>query len=136
MRAIIDLPGVTSSKELALLAIDLLEVMARYNQAFLRKHRVPSIYHLGIRFRPEPWAGQVEQFASAEPVLRSGWGDCAQLCAVRVAELRNAGNRATFRVYCRGSWPGQRLFHVQVRHQPTKLYPRGRIEDISRILNY
>lgn len=136
MRAIIDLPGVTSSRALALLAIDVLEVIARYNQAYLKRHKVPSIYRLGVRFRAEPWAGKVEQFASAEPVLRSGWGDCAQLCAIRVAELRNAGNAATFRVYCRGAWPKQRLFHVQVRHAPTKLYPRGRIEDISRILNY
>lgn len=136
MRAIIDLPSVADSRELALLAIDVLEVMARFNQNFLRKHRVPPMMALGVRFRPEPWAGQVEQFASAEPVLASGWGDCAQLCAMRVAELRNRGKYATFRVYCRGRWPGQRLFHVQVRHPPTKLFPAGRIEDISRLLNY
>jgi len=57
-------------------------------------------------------------------VMRHRFGDCEDLSAWRVAELRLGGVRAI-------PWvvqSGNRLYHVQVR------YPDGTIEDPSRRL--
>lgn len=139
MRVVLDFPGVRDDAFLAELARDLLRTVARYNLAWMREEDPPGLYASGVRFRPEPWAGEVEQFASGPVVLASGWGDCAQLCAYRVAELWRRGVPADFHIYGRMRGKGRRrrrAYHVQVRHPPSRLFPGGWIEDPSRLLEF
>lgn len=106
------------------------EALVALNLAFLRKAggRVPPLYRSGVRYRreaaPPPGQLRLERFQMIPEVLRNRAGDCEDLSAWRVAELRRGGVRAI-------PWivqSGQRLYHVQVRH------PDGRIEDPSKIL--
>lgn len=90
------------------------------------KGSIPPLYRAGVRYRSEP--PDRDTFADLVRVLQQGHGDCAHLACWRVAELREAGERATLRVTWKVS-PSKRLFHVLVR--------RGdgvTIEDPSRIL--
>lgn len=139
MRAIVDYPD-APDRLLALCAIDTLQGIVRFNRWFLRTHPVPPLYRSGVRHRDEPWAGKVEEFAPIPTLLESGWGDCAQLCAWRIAELREAGIPATFRVIMvartRESGDRDRLYHVQVRLPPTRGNRRGPVEDPTRRLEY
>lgn len=151
MRAVVDVLGVQDDGALARMAEGLLEVIISNNQYLMRLHpgRLPPLYESGVRFRAEPWASMpapgspegerppLEQFTPYVTLLRRGWGDCAQLCAARVAELREAGEHdARLRFYCRSSGEGperRRWYHVEVR--------RGRaggfeIEDPSRRLDF
>lgn len=141
MRAVIDLPDVGDDRRLAEYARGLLEVVIGYNRDVLRTRRgqLPALYESGVRFRAEPWQLQVEQFCGLLTVLERGWGDCAQLCSWRVAELREQGVPATLRFYWRhvDTPVGHiRAYHVQVRHPPSARYPLGYIEDPSRLLEF
>jgi hypothetical protein len=142
VRAVIDLPAVPSERRLAEYARGLLEVVIDYNRDVLRqaRGRIPKFYNSGVRFRAEPWQGALEQFCGLPVLLRRGWGDCAQLCCWRVAELREQGVPATLRFYWRlvhtAGGDLIRAYHVQVRHPPSRAYPRGYIEDPSRLLEY
>lgn len=101
----------------------------------IRSKQVPLLYESGVEFRPEPWQGKFEEFADAITVHRRRWGDCDDLCAWRVAELRTIGDRrlglrpckATIKIYWRDYAHG-RGFHVEVR------LPDGSVEDPSRFL--
>lgn len=90
----------------------------------------PPLLKSGVRYRAEP-PGE-ESFVDAWILLRRGYGDCAHLCAYRIAELMCLGERASIRIKWnvpddpRSRRP--RLFHVQVRRAD------GRIEDTSRLL--
>jgi hypothetical protein len=106
------------------------EALVVLNIAFLKKTKksVPPLYRSGVRYRREgpPAAGQprLERFQTIPEVLKRKYGDCEDLAAWRVAELRMSGIRAV-------PWivqPGKRLYHVQVK------YPDGRIEDPSKKL--
>lgn len=139
MKVVLDFPDLRDDELLARLARRLLETMVDYNRYYIRRFRPPKLYDSGVRFRDEPWAGKLEQFASIPPLLKSGWADCAQLAAWRVAELREMGIRAGFRIYGRftGKWPRRRrAYHVQVRWPPSAKYPKGWIEDVSRYLEF
>lgn len=83
---------------------------------------LPPLYLSGVRYRREPpgredWIGPVD-------VYRQRWGDCEDLVAWRVAELREQGTPA--RPYCYQPRPG--LVHCVVR------LPDGSLEDPSRRL--
>lgn len=144
------------------------KVLAELAQAFLRgvilnnqltireaKRRgkpIPLLYESGVEYDREPWAGKFEEFADILTVLRRGWGDCDDLAAWRVAELREIGEprlglppeeKADTRIYwrgkcrfhrphvnlrCAGCLKTQLTMHVQVRRAD------GRIEDPSRLL--
>jgi len=84
----------------------------------------PSIYACGARYRREHggerWQSVAEMLQSRPPS-----GDCEDLAAWRVAELRCAGEEASVRIVrtSRGT------FHAIVR------YSDGTIEDPSRILH-
>jgi hypothetical protein len=141
----------------------MLEAVTQNNEDLLRRYpQIPALKQSGVRFREEPWAvgaqrvaGGLEQFTHCLEVLQRGWGDCAQLCAWRVAELRVGGPRvpesprgekASLRYYvkcsCPRCYPGEcldpnhperrRCFHVECR--------RGNatrdIEDPSRLLSF
>ncbi len=57
---------------------------------------VPALYHSTVVYRRDP-PGR-EWFRSFARVLRTGWGDCDDLAAIRAAEIRRAGGRAWARV--------------------------------------
>lgn len=105
----------------------ILEAQVRINQLYLRTHNVPPLYKSGVRYKEEPDNG-LEEFACIEPVLRRGWGDCDDLAPWRVAELREAGEKAKIRIKWQRQKNGRKLFHILVRRED------GRIEDPSRIL--
>ena len=107
MKAIVDVVGVDDDGALAGIANCLLEGVIWNNRYLMRRYpgRLPPLYESGVRFRAEPWAsmpaavvgpggmrpmGPIEQFAPYVVLLKRGFGDCAQLCAWRVAELREA----------------------------------------------
>lgn len=148
MRVLVDVLGVDDDESLARMAECLLEAVIANNRYLMRQHpgRFPPLYRSGVRFRAEPWASMptdgsrrppLEQFTPYPVLLKRGWGDCAQLCAVRVAELRESGESdAALRFYCRTQGEGpqrRRWYHVEVR--------RGKaggdaIEDPSRELDF
>jgi hypothetical protein len=135
----------------AMFAIPLLRIVAASNRLEMRSARkkgkpYPPLYKSGIVYCREPWSGRIEEFADCRTVLRRGWGDCDDLCAYRLAELLEAGERAArpcarhvsaephckqcvpgadIRIYWRG--PGKPM-HVEVRRAS------GAIEDPSRFL--
>lgn len=158
MKAVVDIVGVEDDGELAAMADHVLEGVVLNNRYLLRQHpgRFPELYTSGVRFRAEPWASMptreqlamaqrgfypfrpIEQFAPYPTLLRRGWGDCAQLCAARVAWLRELGGEpdAALRYYVRSDGEGEgrrRWYHVEVRRGAKG----GReIEDPSRRLDF
>lgn len=127
MRITLDLqsPVLKNSKTFAIAARRAIEAATLVNIAHLRAFpNTPKLYESGVRYRLEPPG--VEDFTDLVVLMRRGWGDCAQLVAWRVAELRVAGEKATIRVtWVRNPDNGKRMFHIQVRRED------GRIEDPS-----
>lgn len=101
---------------------------------------VPPLYGSHIKFRGEPWAGEIDEFADCFMMLKRGWADCEDLCGYRCAFVRRLqrlqppatrGARCSVKVYWRqkaGSDPDvpSWILHAQVR------MPDGTIEDPSR----
>jgi hypothetical protein len=134
---------VTKDPELvATLAIGFLNGIIANNQATIREFRrrgrpLPTLYESGVVYMREPWQ-DFEEFADVLTVLRRGWGDCDDLVAWKVAELREDGFFATPRIYWR---PKSSTMHAQLRHPPRCMCPmcrgrfeKGKIEDPSRLL--
>jgi hypothetical protein len=76
-----------------------------------RYGRLPALYSGAIRYRREPVG--IEHWQSARETALLGYGDCEDLVAYRVAELRRAGVKA---------WPkvieiNPRLRHVIVQYR-------------------
>lgn len=161
MRFLVSLHDIRDDAKLAQLGNALLETIVENNCELLQRYQeLPPLFKSGVRFRDEPWAtgqtrlpGGLEQFTHLLEVLDRGWGDCAQLCAWRVAELRVGGwrtpdaprgERATLRYYIRARCPAcgdqdcpdsshperRRNYHVEMRRAD------GRIEDPSQLLAY
>lgn len=122
-----------------------------------RKTPLPKLYKSGVEFAPEPNQGKWEDFADCLTVLDRGWGDCDDLVAYRVAELRANGEdpKASVKVYWRdccprcairflesqGPWCPKcggkvsRVYHAQVRRGNMKSKDgRGVVEDPARLL--
>jgi hypothetical protein len=99
----------------------LLEGLVQANRVLLSSEPYPSVYESGVVYRPEG-RGQ-ESWRLANEILRSGHGDCEDLVAWRVAELRNQGANA---------WPdvlkSDQGFHAIVSLE------NGGIEDPSMVL--
>ena len=122
-------------KVLATLAQAFLRGVVLSNQVLIRERKklgkpIPPLYKSGVRYEREPW-DHVEEFADILTVLRRGWGDCDDLAAWRVAELRESGETgADIRIYWRPKKkPNSPLMmHVQVRRA------NGAVEDPSRFL--
>lgn len=108
--------------------VSILSALVRWNQALIRKGHLSSLYTSGVRYQEE----ETESFATGLTVLRRGWGDCAHLCAWRIAELRERGEHARFRMKwgrgSRGPRKEKRFYHVLVRRG------NGKIECPSRLL--
>ncbi len=88
----------------------------------------PSIYRSDVVFQREPNAGKYERFDNLLTTIKRGWGDCDDLAAWRVAELREQGEPANFKIYWRLKNGRPKLFHVQVRRAD------GSVEDPARAL--
>lgn len=104
-------------------AHDALESLAFRNAREMRRGRIPPLYKAGVRYATGSKHRQL--WKSASQVYGQGHGDCADLAAYRVAELRRRGEKAKFRLKS-GGRPG--LYHVVV------VRGNGQIEDPSRIL--
>ena len=101
----------------------LLEGLARICAIQIREGKVPArLYTSGVRYQREP-TGR-ERWQTAAETLRRGAGDCEDLVAWRVAELRCQGKQADPMVYS----PRPGLLHCVVK------LSHGRIEDPSKKL--
>lgn len=112
-------PEFTNPKIFSEQVIALLEALAPAAQRIVAT--LPPLYRSGVRFREEPRG--YESLVTPNFVFRRGHGDCAHLCLWRVAELRNQGNPAGFRIAWNVNDPTRRLFHVQVRSGLPKNLP-------------
>lgn len=132
MLVVLDLQNkLLSEAELASAFKALVEAQAECNRVLIRKLGLPPLYSSGVRFRNEPNAGKFENIASAAVCNQRRWGDCDDLVAWRIGELRNTGENATARIYWREHESPKgpiRLFHVEVRRGNKE------IEDPSRLI--
>ncbi len=64
----------------------LLECLVQINVALMRSQKFPDLYSTHVRYRQEP-LGE-ENWRDAAIILQTGFGDCEDLAAYRVAELR------------------------------------------------
>lgn len=119
---------------LGLVVRPMLEAAVQANQVILSTHHVPPLYESGVRYREEPRGQGYEEFALIPVVFARKWGDCDDLAPWRVAELRQKGEKAKVRITFRRQSSGFQLYHVLVRRAPSAGYPRGQIEDPSRVL--
>lgn len=158
--------GTGDPRVLAELAQIFLRAVIASNRVTIREARrrgkpLPPLYQTSVRFRPEPWAGKVEEFADVLTVYARGWGDCDDLVGIRCAELQEDGVGADVRLYWRywrrlddgkkvrvpeaevmpylakyGRLPKgvKATMHAELRHPPDHQHPKGRIEDPSRFL--
>jgi hypothetical protein len=106
--------------------IALLEALALADLIYLRANpKTPRLYESGVVYVREPDDRDNWQDIPRTIALRNG--DCEDLCAWRVAELRAAGELAEFEL--RHFLIGHAtVYHVLVRHAD------GGIEDPSRAL--
>jgi hypothetical protein len=84
--------------------------------------KLPPLYKAGVRYIKQP--PQACAFRPPLDVAERKGGDCKQLVLWRIAELRNAGVKATPRIIWLSGKDGLRA-HAQVR------LPDGTIEDPS-----
>lgn len=110
---------VPASAELLMAA---LEGLVSVNMVLMDRSGLPPLYRSGVRYRRERGT---ENWKNCEQVFRSEHGDCEDLSAWRVAELRRAGE---WGAYCLVIKTGPSLWHVQVMRAD------GYVEDPSVIL--
>lgn len=116
------------SKCFALLVSNLLENLVKVNRVSLaHDKRIPRLYESGVIYQHEPRG--YDSFVDVYKVLEVGHGDCAHLCAWRLAELQNDGESANLNIEWRDFGDDKpKLFHVRIRRAD------GRIEDPSKNL--
>lgn len=91
----------------------------------LRRGRYPPLYSGAVRYRTS--RGERGHWKTLRELMESGFGDCADLAAARVAELIVSGEDRRARPVVR-STKRSGLYHVVVRRKD------GSIEDPSKIL--
>lgn len=100
----------------------LIGCLVEVNRIDLDMWPFPLLYSGHVRYEAE----QGEVFQDLASLAVTGKGDCEDLVAARVAELRSQGIKAMPHLDQSGSTPsGGRLFHVVVK------LPTGRTEDPS-----
>jgi hypothetical protein len=117
MRVTVEVPAEPETLEA------LLEGLVRVNLRLLDRSALPPLYQSGARYRRERKGS--EDWKTCERVYSSRSGDCEDLAAWRVAELRHAGEVDAVAIVVPG---GPRIWHVQV------MRANGSVEDPSRIL--
>jgi hypothetical protein len=92
------------------------ETLARANTAYLIAHPdTPLLAKSGVRYRRERLkGGEPERWQGIEEIIREGYGDCEDLAAWRVAELRLRGKNAKPFIVASKSVPGRWHIMVQV----------------------
>jgi hypothetical protein len=104
-----------------------LEGLIAINEDFHRSSGIagdlPPLYRSGIVYRPEK---NSEKWLTAKQVYATGMGDCEDLTAIRVSELRTSGfdPGATAHIY----QTGPKRWHAVVKRSD------GTIEDPTKIL--
>lgn len=84
------------------------EALSRANVDYLLAHpRTPMLHRSGVRYRREP-RGR-ENWQSIPDMLRRGFGDCEDLAAWRIAEIRVHGGHAVPYILSKGN-----AYHVKV----------------------
>lgn len=107
----------------------LLEALVKCNRIWLDANpHAPLLYESGVRYEAEP-RGE-EDWCDIPHVLSQGWGDCEDLAAWRIAELRQRGIAAKGKLkwFKAPSRSQATLYHVQV------VLPGNKLEDPSRKL--
>ena len=99
-----------------------MEGLTVLDMVLIERRGLPSLYELGIRYRPEP-RGQ-EKWLNADEMQHRRFADCEDLACYLAAQRRLEGIPA-LAVAIR---TGRKRFHGVVR------YPDGTIEDPSRKL--
>jgi hypothetical protein len=94
-------------------------------RAMREASKLPPLYKAGVKYIRQP--PQACAFRPPKDVAERKGGDCKQLVLWRIAELRNAGVKATPRIIWLNGKDGLRA-HAQVR------LPDGTIEDPSQTL--
>jgi hypothetical protein len=100
---------------------DFVNTLIRINIRQMKRRRMPRLYESGIRYRREKLGN--ENWQTIEQLTESRYGDCEDLVAARVAELRMRGIRAQPWFSRRGA-----TWHVFIK------LPSGKIEDPSALL--
>ena len=100
-----------------------LEGLVCANIELLDRSPLPPLYRSGVRYKRER-PGR-ERWQTCEQVYSTRRGDCEDLAAWRVAELRRAGEVGALVIVTK---TGPHLWHVRV------LRESGRIEDPSAML--
>lgn len=104
----------------------LLDSLVKLNEIWLANNYPPNLYDSGVRYRKE-W-GRRENWQDIPTTLKKGYGDCEDLAAWRVAELRfNEGENAFIQLEEHPVRNGV-FYHVTV------LRADGSTEDPSRAL--
>lgn len=103
-----------------------LEILASANRRYIRLNGAPALYRSGVRYQREPLGAENWRYIPA--ILRDGIGDCEDLAAWRVAELRERGENAKFLITKRRKPSGFLVYHIKV------LRANGKEEDPSRLL--
>jgi hypothetical protein len=101
-----------------------LEALIAIDRVQIRYKRPPPLYRSGIRYQRE--APGREDWQTILELVKHGYGDCEDLAAARVAELREKGELDA-RPMVRRSYVG---YHVLVR-RPSQAHVT---EDPSRLL--
>lgn len=96
-----------------------IEGLARLDEEILSVADFPPLYESGVRYRKE----SPDTWRHVDDLLATGWGDCEDLSAWRVAELRVSGVDPDAHVYVYRSGP--RRYHAVVARGD------GTIEDPS-----
>lgn len=151
----VDSAALREPRAVALAARGVLLSVVALNMMLMRKARLngrplPKLYRSGVRFAPEPNQGKWEDFADCLTVLKNRWGDCDDLVAYRVAELRESGEdpKASIKVYWRqmrnrktrallfkSDGTPMMVYHAQVRRGNLKSKQGlGVVEDPARLL--
>jgi hypothetical protein len=91
-----------------------------------RGEYTPDLYKSGVVYQREPPG--IEDWQDITCTLRRKFGDCEDLVAYRVAELRARGIKAIPQFFWRDRPDGGSTYHIQVQH------PDGTIEDPSALL--
>ncbi len=115
-----------------------LDTLVKVDQLYLQRHCVKPLYRSGVRYKNEPnnivklggvakAQNRIEEFAAIPAVIERGWGDCDDLAPWRVAELREAGEKAKIRITWAPTSRGT-LYHIVVRREDNS------IEDPSLLL--
>jgi hypothetical protein len=116
----LDLSDLTTDETAGVIG-DVLETLIARDRRYLAAHPMtPRVYLSGVKYRANPG-----QWLDVPSLITARFGDCKDLSAWRIAELREMGEEARAHVVIHERRSGV-LYHVQVRR------PGGAIEDPAK----